>query len=424
VLTLPPPRSGHISRSAAGASFLPRGPQPRGMRRFRIGSAFGIPLQLDITFLLVLPLFAWIIGSEVERTVELLNRVGPAALDASMLSTGYLPWVLGTAAALGLFVGVVLHELGHSVVAQRFGFPIASITLWLFGGIAQLEEMPEDWRQELLIAIAGPIVSVALGVLCYAAYAVAPATGNVAVEGLRFVVGYLAVVNLALAVFNMLPGFPMDGGRVLRALLARTRPYARATEIAAEVGKAFAVVLALFGLFVVFNLFLVGLAFFIYIGAAAESRRTMMEAAFEGVTVADVMTPREQVSTVHAEDSVANLFGTMFRERHTGYPVVENGHVIGVVTLDDARSVKEVERDAFTVRDVMSTDLETVAPDASVMEALTDLEQRGVGRLVVMDGDELQGILTRTDVMTALSIIQSSGDFDASAISPRFQAER
>ena len=209
------------------------------MRRFRIGSAFGIPIQLDLTFLLVLPLFAWIIGTQIEQTADLLNRSLGTGLDPALLTDGSLVWVLGIVAAVGLFTGVVLHELGHSLVAIRYGFPIESITLWLFGGVAQLTEMPEDWKQELAIAVAGPIVSVVLGGLSYLVFAVLPPTQSTVVEAARFVFAYLALMNVALAIFNMLPGFPMDGGRVLRALLARTRPYARATTIAAEeIGRA------------------------------------------------------------------------------------------------------------------------------------------------------------------------------------------
>ncbi|MBX0286852.1 CBS domain-containing protein [Halomicroarcula sp. F28] len=379
------------------------------MRRFRIGSVFGIPIQLDLTFLLVLPLFAWIIGTQIEQTADLLNRSLGAGLDPVLLTDGNLVWVLGVVAAVGLFTGVVLHELGHSVVAIRYGFPIESITLWLFGGVAQLTEMPEDWKQELAIAVAGPIVSVGLGVLSYGAFFVLPGTESTIVESARFVFAYLALMNIALAIFNMLPGFPMDGGRVLRALLARTRPYARATKIAAEVGKIFAIMLGLFGLFVAGNIFLAGLAFFIYIGAAGEARETSMRADLEGVQVRDVMTPADRVTTVTPDVSVRELIGTMFRERHTGYPVEANGEVVGLVTLEDARAVKEVERDAYTVRDVMTTELVTVTPELDVMDALNELQDNSVGRLVVTDADgEFRGLLTRSDIMTALSILRSS----------------
>jgi Zn-dependent protease/predicted transcriptional regulator len=381
------------------------------MRRFQVGSAFGIPIKLDLTFLLVLPLFAIVIATQVGTWTETLNGFWAADIDPALLADPPVSWALGLAAALGLFAGIVLHELGHSLVAMRYGVAIDSITLWLFGGIAQLEEFPDQWQQELYVAVAGPIVSVALGVVSYGAFLAVPAGTSLPVAALRFLLGYLAVMNVALAVFNMLPGFPMDGGRVLRALLARSRPYAKATKIAAEVGKVFAILLGLFGVFVVFNPLLLALAFFIYIGASSEAQQTLMRAAFEGVVVADIMTPAAEVETVDEDVSVAELVERMFDERHTGYPVERDGEVVGIVTLADTRDVREVERDAYTVGDVMSHDVHTVAPDADVMAALTEMQENGIGRLVVAD-DSFAGLLTRSDIMTALSVIESSGRFE------------
>jgi Zn-dependent protease/CBS domain-containing protein len=380
------------------------------MRRFRIGSALGIPIQLDLTFLLVVPVFAWLIGAQIGATVDLLNGVWGADIPVGTLEGGTIRWVLGLAAALGLFVGVVLHELGHSAVALRYGYPISSITLWLFGGIAQLDEMPENWRHELLIAVAGPIVSIGVGVVSYFAFVAVPADAGVALAGAKFVLGYLAILNVALAVFNMLPGFPMDGGRVLRALLARNRPYAQATKIAAEVGKVFAIGLGLFGL-LGGELFLIALAFFIYIGAAGEAQQTVMKAAFEGVEVRHVMTSADRIDAVDARQSVAELIEQMFRERHTGYPVERNGDIVGIVTLDDARAVREIEREAYRVEEVMTTDVETIEPTAGAFEAMQRLEDANVGRLLVYDDGAFVGLVTRSDLMTALSIIQSGEEF-------------
>jgi Zn-dependent protease/CBS domain-containing protein len=382
------------------------------MRSFRIGRAFGIPVELDLTFLLVLPLFAYLIGSNLGRYAQLLNDVlgASAAVDASLLTISpTIAFGVGTVAAVGLFAGVIIHELGHSLTAMRYGFPISSITLWLFGGVAQFSEMPDDWKQELYIAVAGPVVSVALGVVSYLAFALVAADGSTVVAALRFLLAYLALMNVALAGFNMLPGFPMDGGRVLRALLARTRPYAEATRIAAEVGKLFAIGLGLFGLFGGGGLFLVAMAFFIYIGASSEAQRTTMTAAFEGVTVADIMTPAERVDAVTPETSVADLLDRMFAERHTGYPVVDRERVVGVVTLSDAQSVQEVERDAYTVEEVMTSDVRSVGPDAAAMDALEQMQEADIGRLLVMDGKELVGLISRTDLMTALDIIKQGG---------------
>jgi Zn-dependent protease/CBS domain-containing protein len=380
------------------------------MRSFRIGSVFGIPIKLDATFLLILPVFAYLIGTQVDMWIDLLNDVPfNAALNADALIAGDGRWLLGSVAAVGLFVGVVLHELGHSVVAMRYGYTIDSITLWILGGIASLSDQPEEWNHEFYIALAGPAVSVALAVGSWVALQALPSSLDFA----RFVFGYLALMNLALAAFNLLPGFPMDGGRVLRALLARTRPFARATQIAAEVGKLFALVLGILGL-LSFNLILIGVAFFIYIGASGEAQRTVMNAAFEGVTVADVMTHGEDVHTVEATDSVADLMDRMFEQRHTGYPVKRNGEVVGMVTLDDARSVQAVERDAMRVEDVMTDEVYTVPQYANATDALDALQRHGVGRLVVVDADgEMAGLITRTDLVNAFDIIQST-DYQAS----------
>ncbi|MFP8957401.1 CBS domain-containing protein [Natrialbaceae archaeon A-CW3] len=383
------------------------------MKSFRIGSLFGIPIKLDLTFLLVLPFFAYLIGVQIVPVVGVLNEFMGAGISSDAISSGSTPWILGTVAAVGLFVGVVFHELGHSLTAQRYGFPIESITLWLLGGLAALSEMPEDWKQELNIAIAGPIVSILVGVVAYGLFLVTPTAlegiaSPAVIDGTLFVLGYLAILNVGLAIFNMVPAFPMDGGRVLRALLARNRPYAKATQQAASVGKMFAIVMALFGLFS--NFFLIFVALFVYIAASTESRQVTMKAAFEGVAVSDIMTPARSLHTVAPETSVATLIQRMFSERHTGYPVLDDGYLVGLVTLSDARDVKPVEREAFTVSDVMSTELKTIEPTADAMTALERMQQDNIGRLLVVDGhDDLVGLITRTDLMTAMNIIRESG---------------
>jgi Zn-dependent protease/CBS domain-containing protein len=402
------------------------------LKSFRIGSLFGIPIKLDLTFLLVLPLFAYLIGSQIEPVVDILNDVLGAGIDVGAVTGGMLPWILGFAAAIGLFVGVVLHELGHSLTAQRYGFPIDSITLWLFGGIAALSEMPEDWKQEFNIAIAGPIVSVLVGVASYGLFVLTPESFG----GARFVLGYLAVLNVALAFFNMIPAFPMDGGRILRALLARDGSYARATQQAASIGKLFAIAMGLFGL-LTFNIILIGVAFFVYIAASGEAQQVTMKAAFQGVTVRDMMTPAGELHTVEPDTSIAELIQRMFTERHTGYPVVDRSafdeRLVGLVTLSDAREIKPVERDAYTVSDVMTTDLQTIEPDSDAMTAIERMREHNIGRLLVVEppadiaespaegrvqeGD-LVGLISRSDVMTAFDIVQQSG-----AVSPSSQPE-
>ncbi|MFB6164014.1 MAG: site-2 protease family protein, partial [Haloarculaceae archaeon] len=220
------------------------------MPRVRVGSAFGVPIELGASFLLAIPVIAYLVGAQIAATATLLNQLLDAGIDVAALSAGSLPWILGTVAALGLFAGVLLHEFGHSVVAGRYGVPTESITLWFLGGLAHLEEFPDQWSRELAIAVAGPLVSLGLGVVCYLGFVALPA----GMAPSRFVLAYLAVLNVTLAGFNLLPGFPMDGGRVLRALLSRNRSRVSATRIAAQVGKAVAVLLGLAGI-LTFNFF-------------------------------------------------------------------------------------------------------------------------------------------------------------------------
>jgi Zn-dependent protease/CBS domain-containing protein len=387
------------------------------MKSFRVGRLFGIPIELDLTFLLVLPLFAYVIGVQIARWIEILNETLGASIPAALLtSQPIVSYLLGALAAIGLFGGVVLHELGHSLVARNYGIDIQSIRLWLFGGVAQLARMPRDWVQELYVALAGPVVSILLGVGAFGAFQLLPASGGSVIAGIKFLVGYLALMNIALAGFNLLPGFPMDGGRVLRAVLARNRPYAQATQIAARVGQGFALLLGLFGLFGGGGIFLVAIAFFIYIGASTEARQTTMRAAFEGVTVRDIMTPAASVSSVDPETTIAGLVDRMFDERHTGYPVVSHDQVVGVVTLEDAQSVPAVERDVVRIDDILEDNFTTVTPDTSAVEAISTMQQASVDRLIVMrnptaseDRPSFVGLLSQTDLMTALNIIRTSG---------------
>jgi Zn-dependent protease len=379
------------------------------MASFQIGRIFGIPIKIDVTFLLVLPLFAWLISAQVGFWVDLLGILPTDVPGAAPLTAGNTPLYLGAASAIGLFGGVLLHELGHSLVAMHYGFEIDSIKLWLLGGIAQFKEMPEDWKQEFTVAIAGPIVSVAVGVVSYVAFVALPTE----LPAVRFVVGYLALTNVFLAGFNMLPGFPMDGGRVLRALLARNRSHVRATQIATTVGKGFAILLGFVGL-LGFDLLILAVAFFIYMGASGEAQRTVLKAAFEGTTVRQLMTPVEELKTVEEETTVAALLERMLRERHTGYPVLRNGNFVGMVTLADTRSVPEVERDAYRVEDVMDYDVPTLSPDSEVMDALDTMQANGAGRLPVTDEDgDLVGLLSQSDLVMAFNISKSTGPLDA-----------
>jgi Zn-dependent protease/predicted transcriptional regulator len=376
------------------------------MWNYRVVTVTGIPIRVNITLLLFIPVIVWLIGSNVgtpqgaEIWVEILAGLSDAELTAEGLRGGNTPWILGTLAAVGLFFGVTVHELGHAWTARRYDLEISSITLWIFGGMAHMEENPSEWRTEFWIAVAGPITSVVVAGAFYVALQVVPP-----VPELVFVFGWLTIMNIVLAVFNMVPAFPMDGGRVLRALLARNRSYAKATQSAATVAKFLAVGMGILGL--LGNPVLVLIALFVYVAASSESRMTAMSESLSDVTVADLMT--REVDTVSPEDTVQELFDRMLVERHTGYPVVREGNVVGIVTLSDAKEVRPEEREAFLVEDIMTEEVVTVGADEDAFEVLQTLSRESFGRLVVVEGGELVGIVSRTDIMTALDVLEGGG---------------
>jgi Zn-dependent protease len=335
---------------------------------------FGIPFRLDITFLFVLPVFAWVLGAQIGDLIPRLNETFGTTIDPGPLTQGVRPLVLGAIAAVSLFACVALHELGHSMVARYYDYEVESITLWLLGGLAKPAELPKNWLQEFWIAVAGPML------------------------------------NVGLAVFNMLPAFPLDGGRVLRALLARNRSYVDATRTAATVGKGFAVFLGIGGL-LAGDFFLLLIAVFVYIAATSESRQMMLDAAFEGVEIEDVMTPADELVTVEAEMPVTELLDLMLEERHSGYPVLDAGDFVGIITLEDIQGVPSSE---ILAADTMTPveRLATIDPSAEVMEAFRLVGDTDVGRLPVVDSGRLLGIITRTDLMRAFEIVTTKDQFE------------
>jgi len=373
------------------------------MKNFEIGRITGIPIRLNVTLVVFLPLLAWLISREEQLSfyAGVVDAIAPRAVDAAAVQSGTAPVIVGVATALGLFVGVLLHELGHSWTARRYGITITSITLWIFGGMARMEDLPEDWNVELYVALAGPAMSVLVGAACYASLFVLPAQPVLVV-----VVGSLAVINVTLAIFNLVPAFPMDGGRVLRALLARSRPYAEATRTAATVGKFMAVLMAILAV-LAFAPILLLVAMFVYVAAGAESRATVLRELLKGVTVRELMST--DVRTITPETTVAEFLDRVLTERTTAYPVMERGTVTGVVTLDSIRSVPVDDRETTTVADVMGSSPPTVAPDADAFDALSAMSATAGDRVLVVEEGRFVGQLTTDDFMTAIEVLQGLG---------------
>jgi Zn-dependent protease/CBS domain-containing protein len=381
------------------------------MRNFTIGSVTDIPIRLNITLVVFLPLLAWLISrpEQLAAYATAIDLVSPHAVDAEAVGAGRTPLLLGAAAAIGLFVSVLVHELGHSWTARRVDVGISSITLWIFGGMAHMEDLPEDWNVEFWIAIAGPITSLLLAGGFFGALQVVPASAPVVL----YVVGLLAVVNLSLAIFNMLPAFPMDGGRVLRALLVRSRTYASATQIAATVGQGFAVLMAIFAV-LSGALLLLLIAMFVYVAAAAESRTTVVRDMLRGITVSDLLADRGDA--VEADTTVQSLLERIVAERRNGYPVVEGTELVGLITLAELRDVPPSERDSRRVSEAMKTDPPTISPDADAFEALRLISKERTDRIVVAENGRVYGTISQRDLMSALEAMQGLGDVSQTEI--------
>jgi Zn-dependent protease/CBS domain-containing protein len=371
------------------------------MKNFKIGTISDIPIYLNLTLVLFLPVLAWLISrpEQIDVYADLIESLAGHSIDRTALEGGNTPLVIGAASAVGLMVGVLIHELGHSWAARRYDIVISSITLWIFGGMARMEELPEDWHIEFWVALAGPVTSVLLSGVFFGALQFTPADAPV----LTFVVGWLAVVNLSLAVFNLIPAFPMDGGRILRALLARRQPYATATQRAARLAK----ILAVFGAIVALlggAPLLIIIALFVYVAASSESRAVMMRELLRGFTATDLMT--RDAPTVSSETSVSAFIERVFEERETVFPVVDGDTLVGIVTLDQARAVAGADREDTTVGNVMDANPATIGADLEAFEVILTMNEQAVDRLLVAEDGHFVGIVTGAGVVSAIQVLQ------------------
>ncbi len=370
---------------------------------FRIGTIYGIPVLLHWSFLLIIPFFAWIIGSQILLTTELIEQTFNIAINKTLIISGYTPYILGTVVAIGLFLGVFIHEMAHSVLAKGKGIKINSITLLIFGGISSMEEQTPDPRVELPMALVGPLTSLAVGIICIGIMYLGDAViQNLPVAGVFvFVFGYLGLLNVFLFAFNLLPAFPMDGGRVLRAWLARGMPLNRATRIAADVGKVFAVLFGLLGIFLLSPI-LILIAFFIYIGATQESAAMKYTFLLKDVTVGDIMA--RNVLVVPPVMPVREVIDLMYATKHLGFPVEEQGQIIGMITLADVHKLAPPDREALQVRDIMTRGVIFLPPSAPVIDALRIMSGSNIGRIPIVEESRLVGIVTRTDIMKVVEL--------------------
>lgn len=361
---------------------------------FRLGRIAGVEVGVNWSWLVVFALITWSLASGVFPDQD------PGHSDGTYLA-------MAVVAAILFFVSLLGHELGHAVTARREGMELDGITLWLFGGVARFKGMFTSAGAELRIALAGPVVSLVIGVVCSVlAWALALPS---AVDG---VLAWLGYVNLILLVFNLLPALPLDGGRVLRALLWQTRrDFAWATNVAAAIGRAFGYLLIVGGVFLFIFQGAFGGAWLAFIGwfllgaAGAEQRHLAARQALRGLRVRDLMT-RDPV-TVPVSSTVGRFMDEVaWQRRHTTYPVVDDGHVVGLLAF---RCISSIPRDTWDARGVRECMIPLdrvpqLRPDAAAIDALVELSDTRESRGIVLEHGRLVGIISAADLGRALEV--------------------
>lgn len=345
-------------------------------RSLKIGSVSGIGIYLHWTFLLLIAAIFAFYYVQSQNVVAALSGMG---------------------LILGVFVCVVLHELGHALTARRFGVGTRSITLYPIGGLARLERIPSEPMKEFWIAVGGPAVNVAIAVVLGAALAVTGGTfgpGVLQSPG-QHVLASLLWINIALAGFNMLPAFPMDGGRVLRALLALRGDYAQATQTAANVGQAMAILFGLFGL-ISFNPILLFIALFVYVGAQQEAQQATYRAFTEGTPVRQAMVTR--FVTLDVENTLNDAVDELLAGTDHDFPVVEDGHVVGVLRRKDLIQALSQQDRSTPVREIADRDIITTRPGAPLYEVFQRMSEANCSTVPVEENGQLVGLLTLENV--------------------------
>jgi Zn-dependent protease/CBS domain-containing protein len=385
-------------------------------------------------------------GTMFGRTITLFRLLGfkiqadtswlfLAALITWSLATGYFPfeyqnlstgmyWWMAVVGAAGLFASLIFHELAHSVVARRFHIPVKGITLFIFGGVAQMEEEPPNAKSEFLMAVAGPLASVVLAVGFYAAWQSREAVGLS--EPVAGILGYLAFINGLLALFNMVPAFPLDGGRAFRAALWAWKGNLRwATQIASRFGSGFGIVLIVLGaVSILSGHFVAGfwyvlIGFFLYNAAAHAYTQLLVRGALQGEPVRRFMS-RDPI-TVSPDLSVQALVDEyLYRYLHDMFPVTRDSRALGCVTTRQVGNLPRTEWARTTVADIMAPASEgnSVQADSDAVAALAKMNRTGESRLLVLEGDRLVGILVLKDLM---KLVAFRLDLEGSAgeVSPR-----
>lgn len=365
----------------------------KGVRLFTL---FGFEIKVDSSWLILGLLITWSLG----------RGLFPGRYPGLSVPTY---WIMGAAGAIGLFISIVFHELWHSLVARRFGLAMKGITLFIFGGVSEMTDEPASPRAEFFMAVAGPLSSVVLGLALLGFDLLAGKGLSRPVGG---VVSYLGLLNLVLAGFNLVPAFPLDGGRVLRSILWAAKNNLRwATSVASSVGAGFGLLLVFLGVlsFLLGNvigglwLFLIGL--FVRQASQASYRQVVVRRALEGEPVRRFMVTKPV--TVGPDLTIADLVENYIYKHHFKmYPVVENGLLAGCVSLGQVKRIPRDEWSRHTVREIAAdcSARNAIGPDEDAIRALALMSQTNSSRLLVTEEGRLLGIVTLRDLMSFLSL--------------------
>ncbi len=367
-------------------------------RRIKLFEMFGFTVRVDASWLIIAVLVTW----------SLSKGLFPHLLVG--LSTATY-WWMGITGALGLFGSIIIHELSHSLVARRYGLPIRGITLWIFGGVAEMGSEPPSPRAEFMMAIAGPITSIALGVVFFGLHGLSKASGWP--PPITGVLEYLGSINWLLAAFNLLPGFPLDGGRVLRSVLWHFKNNLRwATRIASQVGSGFGTALVIIGVsLMVWTRSAVGLwpaliGMFLRFAARSSYQQLLVRQALEGEKVRHFMNP--EPIAVPPDIPVAELVEDyVYRYHFKMFPVLEaDGTLVGCVTTQQTREVPRDQWGKRTVRELTEqcSQENSIHPQDDAMRVLSKMNRTQTSRLMVVEGNHLVGIITLKDMLRFLSL--------------------
>lgn len=364
---------------------------------------FGFEVKIDFSWLVIALLITW----------TLAKGSFPHYYQGFQSSTY---WIMGILGVLGLFTAIVFHELSHSLVARKFGLSMKGITLFIFGGVAEMTEEPPSPKAEFFMAVAGPISSIILGLGLFGVRFLGEGLGwSRPVLG---VISYLAVINLILAGFNLLPAFPLDGGRMLRSVLWGMKDNLRwATRIASSIGSAFGIALIFFGALSVFMGNLIGGIWWVLIGmfmrgaSQMSYQQLIIRRSLEGEKVRRFMVsdPVTVSPSISVEDLVEDY---VYKFHFKMFPVVEDGKLMGCVTLNQVKEIPKEERHKHDVRSLAKrcTTENTIDPDEDAMRALAVMNRTKSSRLMVVKGDRLLGVIALKDMLEFLSLKVDLGE--------------